>query len=29
MKMKDDAKMKHDMKDCCNAKKKAKDKKAA
>jgi len=29
MKMKDDAKMRHDMKDCCNAKKKAKDKKAA
>ena len=29
MKMKDDANMKHDMKDCCNAKKKAKNKKAA
>jgi len=29
MKMKDDAKMKHDMKDCCNVKKKAKNKKAA
>jgi len=29
MKMKQDADMKHDMKDCCNAKQKMKDKKAA